>query len=319
MLYTDPNRVMKGDADFPQDEAAFAHDCGGARIEAAHRAGQYLTDPHSSALLRVWKNHVRRYVAAGNYDAVFEDDANTVAYSTGQPCRFDPQDWLAATVALQRALAFPVIYNGLNNFSDRTVSISIGLNRSAIGGMMEECYGSSPSQPETSGDQWFVAEKTELRMAQDRKLFFCYDNDTEPAAAAIQPRLFVLASFLLAYDPSTSILWEYFQGPSHFHVMPEVQLVPLEPRSAIRSVDQMRTASGLYERSYEACYLGGRLQGPCIVAVNPDRSAHPLALPGYRRTLVLSGAGILDGGTVRITAPAPPRELAPSSGVIAFR
>ena len=319
MLYTDPNRVMKGDADFPSDESAFAHDCSGSRIESAHRAGQFVADPHAASLAAVWKSHVRRYVAEGHYDAVFEDDADTVRYSTGQPCRFDAIDWLRATIAMQGSLGFPIIYNGLNDFSDRTVSISVALNQTAIGGMMEECYGSSPGLPRTSGDSWYVAEQTELRMSAERKLFFCYDNDTEPAAGAAASRLYVLGSFLLTYDAATSALWEYFQGPSHFHVMPEVQLVPLGPIESPRSIDDLRVPTGLFERRYRSCYLARRNQGPCAVVVNPDSSPHELPLNGYRRTLRISGAGILDGGTVRITQQAPPSELDGLSAVVAFR
>lgn len=319
MLYTDPNRVMKGDADFPKDESAFARDCRGSRIESVPRPGQYVADPHSPALLAVWKSHVTRYSAEGHFDAVFEDDADTIQYSTGTPCNFDPADWLKATNDMQRALNYPILYNGLNNFSDRTVSISIGLNQTAIGGMMEECYGSSPSQPRLGGDRWYVAEQTELQMAAARKLFFCYDNDTEPAQGAHDSRLYVLGSLLLTYDPSTTALWEYFQGPSHFHVMPEVQLVPLQPHAQPRSIDELRTPSGVYERKYGACYLAGRLEGPCTVAVNPDTSPHAVDLAGYRRTLQLSGAGIVDGGTVRVSAPAPPSELMALSAVVAFK
>jgi hypothetical protein len=317
MLYTDPNRAMRGDADFTSDESAFAHDCMGQRI-MAHMRGQYLMDPHSQALLATWKSHVTRYTAEGHFDAVFEDDADTVAYANAQPCNFEPQDWLHATIAMQRALGYPIIYNGLSNFSDRSVSISIGLNETAIGGLMEECYSTASPPFKTSGDRWLVAEATELQMVAERKLFFCYDNDTTDAAHAIDRRLYVLGSFLLSYDPGLSVLWEYYQGPSHFHVMPEVQLVPLRPQLEPRSIDDLRTPSGVYVRAYGDCYLAGRSQGPCTVAVNPDSSPHPLYLRGLHRTLQLSGGGILDGGAVRISATAPPSSLAAFSAIVAF-
>jgi hypothetical protein len=261
---------------------------------------------------------VTRYVAEGQYDAVFEDDANTVEYTKGRPCNFDANDWLSATVAMQGALGFPVIYNGLSNFRDRTVSISIGLNQTAIGGMMEECYAAA-RVPKQGGDRWYVAEATELRMVQARKLFFCYDNDTSPAAGALDARMYVLGSFLLTFDPGTSALWEYYQGPSRFHVMPETQLVPLQPRKPISSVDDLRTIGGVYEREYAQCAIGGQSAGPCVIAVNPDGGPHPLTLGGYRRTLQISGAGIVDGGTIRVSATAPPSQLGGLSAVIAFQ
>lgn len=318
LLYSDPNRTMAGDSTFTSDETTFAHDCSGARVMAS-REGQYLMDPHSLNLRNIWRRGIARYNAEGHFDAIFVDDANTVEYARGRPCNFQPNDWLKATNELQSSLGYPVIYNGLSNFSDRAISLSIGLNASAIGGAMEQCYAGSPSEPKISGDHWYVAEETEVRMAQHGKLFFCYGNDTTDAASAVDGRLYVLASFLLTYDVGTSVLWEYYQGPSHFHVMPESQLVPLRPESEIHSVLDLRTSSGVYQRVYRQCYLAGRPQGACVVAVNPDGTSRALALEGYRRILQISGGGVVDGGTVRVAGSTPPPRLAPLSAVIAFR
>jgi hypothetical protein len=318
LLYTDPNRTLSRQPEGRVDESAFAHDCAGGRVEA-YRAGQYLMDPHSPALLAAWKGHAQRYARAGQFDAVFEDDADDVAYLRGMPCRYAPSDWLQATIAMQQALGYPIVYNGLSNFSGQSVSPAIGLNATAIGGMMEQCYARSPALPKTTGAHWLVTEDTELRMAAEGKLFFCYGNDTTPAVSALDGRLYVYASFLLGYDPSSSVLWEYYQGPSRFHVMPETQLVPLQPRTTPRSVADLRTASGIYQRAYGACYLAGSPQGPCVVAVNPDAQAHPLNLTGYTRTLQISGGGVLDGGTARVAAPGPPGTLGALSAVVAFK
>lgn len=318
ILYTDPNRTMVGDADFTPDDSAYAHDCYGRRI-MANRPGQFLMDPHSPVVRTVWRSHVTRYAAEGHFDAILNDDANNLLYAHGQPCNYQPMDWLQATNDLQQSLNYPVIYNALSTFTDRTVAMSIGLNRTAIGGMMEQCYAASPSQPRESGDSWYVAEATEIKMAQDHRFFFCYGNDTTNASLAIDSRLYVLASFLLTYNPSTSVLWEYYEGPSRFHVMPETGLVLLQPAQVIRSVSDLLRPSGVYERDYSECYLGGRGQGPCIVAVNPDAVSHKLALNRqYRRTLTLFGGGVADGGTARILPPGPPAELAPLSATIAF-
>ncbi len=318
LLYTDPNRTMSRQPEGRADESAFAHDCAGGRIEA-YRAGQYLMDPHSAALLAAWKGHAQRYGRAGQFDAIFEDDADDVAYLRGMPCRYSPTDWLQATIAMQQALGYPIVYNGLSNFSDQTISPAIGLNATAIGGMMEQCYARSPARPKTTGPHWLVTEDTELRMAAEGKLFFCYGNDTTPAVSALDGRLYVYASFLLGYDPSSSVLWEYYQGPSRFHVMPETQLVPLQPRTTPRSIAELRTGAGIYQRAFGACYLAGSPQGPCVVAVNPDAQAHPLNLTGYTRTLQISGGGVLDGGVARVASPGPPGTLAGLSAVVAFR
>ena len=75
MLYTDPNRQIKGEPLYTADETTFAHDCAGARIPTG-REGQYLMDPRSASMPRVWKNLVDRYTAEGHFDAIFEDDAD---------------------------------------------------------------------------------------------------------------------------------------------------------------------------------------------------------------------------------------------------
>ena len=50
------------------------------------------------------------------------------------------------------------------------------------------------------------------------------------SALGIDNRLFVIASFLLTYDLSHSMLAEGFTTPSNSRVEPESQLVPLAPR-----------------------------------------------------------------------------------------
>jgi Hypothetical glycosyl hydrolase family 15 len=318
MMYTDPNRAMSGQAEFTAGESAFAHDCSGARI-SARRVGQYLMNPSSPALRAAWKAHVVRYMAAGHFDAVFEDDAANLAYLSGQPCNASQSDWTQATIALQQYLGYPVIYNGLSNFSGQTVSPAIALNATAIGGMMEQCYGVSARQPKSPGTHWIVTENTELAMTRARKLFFCLNNDTSDAGTSTDARLYVYASFLLSYDPAYSVLWELYKGPSQFHVMPETQLVALRPRSALASISDALTASGVYQREYAACYLAARNQGPCVIAVNPDTTAHPLSLSSYHRSLTLTGGSVVDGGTALIGGTPPPAQLAPLSAIIAFQ
>jgi hypothetical protein len=321
MLYTDPNRAMSGrqQPEYTSNESTFAHDCSGARIETTTRPGQYLMDPESPALLAVWKYHADRYGKAGKFDAIFEDDANGLRYVTALPCHYNAQDWLAAIIAMQRDLGWPIIYNALSNFSDRSVSPSIALNATAIGGMMEECYAPATSQPKSPFPHWVVTEETELQMAAAHKLFFCYGNDISPAAASIDNRLYVYASFLLTYDLSSSVLWEYYEGPTYVHIMPEAELVALQPSRSVQSVKDLLAPSGVYTRAYGACYLAGRSVGPCVAAVNPDATPHALDLPGYHHTLALSGGGVLYGGSVSVDGPAPPAQLSALSALIAFR
>ncbi len=158
-------------------------------------------------------------------------------------------------------------------------------------------------------------------MAQAQKYFFCYGNDRTSADQAIDQRLYTYASFLLTYDPNTSVLWEYYRTPSGGHVMPESRLVPMDPDVGnLTSADELRTVGGAYMRAYRQCYIAGAPAGPCIVAVNPDADApHSVNFHGFQRTLSMQGSGVFDGGTIRIDSVAPPAELAPLQAVIAFK
>jgi hypothetical protein len=316
MLYTDPNRQIAGEPLYTVDESTFAHNCAGARIPTA-RAGQYLMDPHSPSMLRTWKNLVDRYSAEGHFDAIFEDDADDLVSVRELPCNYDDGAWQAATIAMQGSLGHPVIYNGLSNQSGAEISRAIGLNATAIGGMMEECYAST-KLPEIGGAQWLAAEATEQRMAAENKLFFCLVLDSADASASLRGRLYAYASFLLGYDASSAVLWEIYKTPSRQHVMPEVQLVPGGAQSCPPKVDALRTQSGAYRRSFSSCRLAGRDAGPCAVFVNPDATSHRIDRTGYTRELVLQGAGVLDGGAAQIE-PGGSDELAGLSSEILFR
>ncbi len=316
MLYTDPNRQIKGEPLYTADESTFAHDCVSGRIPTA-RAGQYLMDPRSASLPLVWKSLVDRYTAEGHFDAIFEDDADDLIGVREPPCMYNDDAWQAATIAMQRSLGQPVIYNGLSNQSGAAVSSVIALNASAIGGMMEECYAST-KKPQIGGAQWLAAEATERRMAAENKLFFCLVLDSADASASLAGRMYAYASFLLGYDSSSAVLWEIYRTPSRQHIMPEVQLVPGGADSAPPDIAALRLPSGAYRRSFASCRLAGRDVGPCVVFVNPDASSHRVPRAGYTRTLVLQGAGVLDGGIAQI-APGGSDDLAALSSEILFR
>jgi len=315
--YTDPNRQIAGEPLYTSAESPFAHDCFTPRF-ATSRRGKYLMDPHADSLRALWRSLVTRYSAEGHFDAIFEDDADDVEYTAGLPCRFQAADWQAATLSMQRELGFPVIYNGLSIRTGSEVSAVIGLNSGAIGGTMEECYAESARRPESGGADWLSAENTELRMASEHKLFFCLALDPSEAASALQGRMFVYASFLLGYDPDSSVLWEIYHTPSAQHVMPEVQLVPAAPGTNPETIGALRASSGEYRRTFGSCRLAGKDEGPCIVLVNPDDVAHRADTFGYGRRLELSGAGVLDGGRASIAAGAS-SDLAPLSAEILFK
>lgn len=317
ILYTSPTRVIPGSPMYSDDESQYAHTCGGARIMSTWRNNQYLTNPRSRALISAWRSYVQKHFQAAHFDAVFVDNAAPV-YTTGEPCGFDLDDWLNAEIEAQRAVGYPVIYNALSATDGPNVSPEIALNRTAIGGMMEECYARLRPNTKATGQLWWVTERTELLMSREHKYFFCYGRDLTPADQAYDGRMYTFASFLLTYDPATSVLWEYYQTPSGGHVMPESALVALDPVKPVAGIADLRDRNGVFVREYRRCYAYGASVGPCAAAVNSDAEPHNLVLRGFRRTLVLHGSGVFDGGSISENGAMPSR-LGPASAVIAFK
>src|SRR4029077_20331987 len=106
-------------------------------------------------------------------------------------------------------------------------------------------------------------------------------------------------------------------------VYPEVQLVAKQPLiGGPSSVMQLQQSGGAFGRQYRACYFAGNYVGPCAVAVNSNQAGPPpVPFPWastYHHTLVLSGGGVLDGGTANANGPAPPSSMPSGTAVIAF-
>jgi hypothetical protein len=323
ILYSNPNRVLPNNRYMYIDEDdTYAHTCGGQRARGESQySGVLLTNPKSPALWRNWKRYVSAHERGARFDAVFVDEAVGAAYAEDQPCGYDLDDWMRDENTLMQTLGQPTIYNGLNDFSGHGPAKEIALNNVAIGGMMEECYARLRPDHRVTGWRWTATENTEIQMARAHKYFFCYGRDLTQADQAGDSRMYTYASFLLTYDPATTVLWEYYKTPSGGHVMPESQLVALDPVvQRVGNIAQLRTGDGTYVRSYRDCSIAGRSVGPCVAAVNPDAAAsHNVDLRAYRRTLVLNGSGVFDGGTIQISNAPPPSSLAPLQAVIAFK
>jgi hypothetical protein len=318
MYYTNPNREAPGDPLYTKDESTFAHTCSGQRIGPI-TYNQYLMDPASSDLRQLWKNFIAsRITNTVQWDAIFEDDANDVVGAPALPCNYSAASWLAASQGENSYQApYPIVYNGLQ------IPNEMGLNASSnvIGGMEEGCYGGSSRYPKMWGKYWTQIANVELGMAQQGKLFFCYDRDPSTAASALDGRLYTYASFLITYTPSSSILWETYSTPSSFHVEPESMLVALSPVVPQPSdVSALQVSSQVYGREYRACYIAGSYVGSCAAVVNIDRfNAHPYPYgTKYTHTLILTGGGILDGGTISAAGPPPPANLPALGSEIVF-
>lgn len=320
MLYTNPNREMPGDPMWGTQDDEYAHTCNGERARGESQYQNiFMTNPASATTVRLWQTSVQRHEEGAHFDFIFADEADGAAYAQDMPCGYNLPNWLAQENRLFAALNQPIIYNALSDFKDHGPAPEMVLNAHAAGGEMEECYAQLHPDHRVGGWQWYATEQTELRMAQAHKYFICYGRDLTPAEQAYDGRMYTYASYLLNYDPNTTVLWEYYKTPSGGHVMPESQLVALDPDRHVDRMAQLRIAGGAYARSYRRCFINGRLVGACVAAVNPDDTAHPIDLRGYRRVLHLQGSGIFDGGRVVLASEAPPSSLAPLEAVIAFK
>jgi hypothetical protein len=327
-LYVDPNRSTAGDYMSAGDESTYTHDCYGNRI----------TFNYGSTVMNVmnianptYQNRFVQYVnnqrAVAHFDVLFEDDSgplsefNQAGFPHGLPCGYTDSAWLDAGRALNQTSPVPVIFNSLGLLNGHDVSLSMALldSPNTIGANYEHCY-TDGAQPKANGWAWKAMENSELQVAARGKLFVCQGRNMNDASSQTDARLYALASFLLSYNPQNSVLWEEFATSSGLHVMPESQLVLTNPRVTTPStIDGLLTTAGVYAREYSNCYIGGHFVSSCAVVVNPDNTgSHTFPLPQYQHTLVLSGSGVLDGGTMSTNGPPPPLTMGPMTAAIVF-
>jgi hypothetical protein len=329
LLYTDPNRTAVGDPMYTNDETTFAHDCSNNRITITGKsATTYLMDPTSPDLQALWRTYVADVLTWGDhYDAILEDNADVVHPVSALPCNFDQTAWTAGTNTMNQALGASVIYNGLGNLvdGDQNVSPAIGLNPTAITGELEGCYSNGdPNNPVPRKTVWETYETTEIDMVTAGTPFLCRGLGTLPAATAQSERMYMYASFLLTYDPNTSIISEQFATQNTaLMVDPESGFVALDPLVAEpTAITTLESSNWIFGRQFADCYLFGRPIGACAAVVNADSSNVSHAFPWqgvYKHSLILHGGAILDGGRAGVQGPAPPAEVPGASAVIAIQ
>jgi hypothetical protein len=320
-LYADPNATANdGDPLYTSNESTFAHTCGGSRVAYPYGGHTfYVMAIGTSAMQSLFANWVNSKRAIAHYDAVYEDNAGPWLGLSYYPCSYSNSQWITYGEEINQASPLPVISGGLEDLYNEGVSLTLQLLNSGntIGGNYEHCY-SDTATPEMHGWVWKAMEQTEIDVAARGKLFECQARNTNSASSSIPARIFTLASFLLSYNPNTSMLWEQFATPSNFHVMPESGLVALSPKVVPSSLSSLYQSGGTYGRQFNSCYYRGNSVGACAVVVNSDTVSHPFPYSGYHHTLYLSGSGVLDGGRAYTTGPAPPSYLAAESAAIVF-
>lgn len=328
-IYVDPNWMDSGNTMYPEVTSAdYSRTCSGALVAVNfYSTGtRYDMNPNYSGTHSAFATWVNRERAAGHIDMLYEDNAGPLSqyasYPNGMPCNYSDGAWVSGAIAMDNAVSVPVMINGLNSFDDSNVSsrnLPIMSGSNTVAGSMEGCYDDLSQAIET-GTSWQIMENTELAVTNMGKIYECMARNQGTASGMTQARLFTLASFLLSYNPSKSILAEEFYTPSRLHVFPESGLVALNPRTPTpSSYTSLRQPDGAYGREYGACYYRGTYVGACAVAVSREEGLTPaFPFPGYTRTLVLSGDGVLDGGTASMNGPAP-GYMPDGTGIIAFR
>lgn len=317
--YVDPNVTTSGDSLYTSNNSTFAHTCGGSRVS-------YGYDGHvmnvmaigGSAMLSLFSSYTANVASQAHFDAVFEDNSGPLTTPT-LPCDYSDSSWVAYGKALNQVSRIPVLFGGLEVMHLHGLSLSAGLLASSntIGGNFEHCY-SDTGTPKYTGWPWTGTETTELYVNTYGKMFQCQARNSVAASSSISARIYTLASFLLTYNPSRSILWEEFSTPSGLHVFPESGLVPLSPVITPTSLSSLRQSGGTYARQYQKCYMRGSYVGACAVVVNSDTVSHSFPYTAYHHTLTLTGAGVLDGGRAYTTGGPPPSTLGSGEAAIVF-
>jgi hypothetical protein len=330
LYYLDPNRTEPGNPFYTKHNATFAQTCGGVRVDDEHDGVTAdVMNPADSTMRLLFAKYIAWLKGQATFDAIFEDEAGALSayepydpFQPSLPCDYSNSPWIKAETRMNQAPSLPILFNGLSGLNGDRVSLSIALldGSNTIGGNYEECYDAE-DQLKEDGWLWQDVENTELQVAAKNKIFECMLRSSKAAADEIDARIYAYASFMLSYNPSTSVYWTFFKTtPSGLHVMPESELVPLSPTvPAPATIAGLEQSGGTYARQYQECYVAGVAVGACAAVVNPDTGAsHPFPFSQYGHTLVLSGAGVLDGGTISTDGPAPPSSVGPVEAVIAF-
>lgn len=300
--------------------AAEATDCNNTAVYDTAYGGGYEADPRTSAALAHAQTvmNYRLNEFGSNYDAVFSDDSGSV-WGITLPCNYSESSYDAAVNSVHSSLGVPMWVNALGAPPNPANAVDLVAPSNVLGAMCEICYAGNGSNGDyiQTGSSWENVENAEINTVSQRKVFWDYARATGDPSVETALRTYVYASLLLSYDPSYVMLQEAFQSGTGFPVMPEAGLVALNPLTTATSVAGYQAAGGAYFREFGACYYQGNFVANCAVAINPGSGTVPVPSTSYSHSLVLSGGGVLDGGTIGFNGPAV-SQLSPGSAVILF-
>lgn len=311
-------------------KAAASRNCRGKLVRGRYRDYPVLqlnvNAPSAVTYLQAVIDRLRAYVATengGNADAAslyFVDNVAANVYgTTSTQCDQNASQWLAQIATDFRSVTGgPFVINALGASSVAGVERQIEAIRSPNVKMVleESCYGGHGWNAAHPGNYvadttehytWFANEYGETRSLAMHKTFWCLNRLVGMGYRYKAWRLYTYASFLLTYDPHRAVYQlELATPPSHLNVFPEMLFVPEQPAYTAKDVSDYLQSSGVYLRKFAYCYYRGAYKGPCAVAVNPSPTATVQTPTGYSRHVVLTGAGVLDGGKLTFATSVPP-------------
>lgn len=353
VFYTNPTMPICDGANEPckaGDKAAYNYlNTGGTYNSTAAKTcegtlikGYYGTPERPAIYSDPFKSNIAHY-----YQAVFDDAINYLHYANGPSFRIDylfidnvqtnayhangticggwnnGQFGAAFAKAIAQTSDGPYIVNilGVNSISGINGKLPAMDAPNIAMGEAEGCYASNSPSNIVAGlkatFKWEPLEYGEIETIKRGKTYICYQNMTGDASRWTAQRIYAYASFLLSYDPNHAVYEQAFASKAGLRVYPEMQFVPMQPRTTAGAVSDYRQAGGLYYREFAACYNKGVAVGSCAIAVNPNSVAAPVPA-GWGHQLTVSGLGVLDGGTSALTAPAP-TSLPPLQAAILVR
>lgn len=245
-------------------------------------------------------------------DYWFVDNANDYGISPN-PCGSTRAIWAQGLATSFGGLTMPgtskVILNSIGfwTMTDEQAVMN-SLNSSNVAGAeYEGCYGQMYNGAPTvwgTNVKWYETQYAEINVIRKSKFFWCYNEVTTDGSTQVPNRIYMYASFLLTYNPQYAIFETAMAtSPSRFKVYPETQFVPMNPTVTANDVSGYKCGN-VYCRNFGNCYFNGTNKGACEVVVNPDPTS-TFAIPSntFTHTLVLVGAGVLDGGSAAFNGP----------------
>jgi|SRR5579884_205468 len=303
--------------------SAEAKTCSGTVIYDPSYSGGYEADARKSSALQHAQVYLSAALAAwrGNYDAIFSDNTDSMG-GIPLPCGYSQSTYISATNSVDTNLHIPILFNGFGNVTVPSSQTSLLTPSNVLGGMCEICLSGHNNRTNTdyvvTDSKWQGEEQAEIATVAKHKLYWVYARATGSAASSIKSRMYVIASFLMTYDPKYAMLQEAYSTANGFKVEPETGLVPMSPLTTSSTIGGYLRSGGAYMREFGACYYRGVNKGRCAVVVN-SKGSGSVTVPTtyYHHSMTLSGGGVSSGGTVSFSASRP-SSLAAGTGAILF-